>query len=78
MTETSTYKSSQYAETYLEVGKSVTATWPKEVFLLVLVKNRLSPGTSTGDFAISYQYGDLDPDEVVSRMSQAERDAYNN
>ncbi len=30
----------------------------------------------TGDFILSYQYNDRDPDTVISLMSEAERDAY--
>ena len=67
VTETSTYKSQRYTETYLEVGKSVKATWPNELFLLILVDS--STPTATGDFTISYQYSDLDPDDVIARMT---------
>ena len=52
VTETSTYKSQRYVETYLEVGKSVTATWPNEIFILILV-DQGSAG-ELGDFTISY------------------------
>ena len=76
VTETSTYKSQRYVETYLEVGKSVTATWPNEIFILILVDQ--GAAGETGDFTISYQYSDLDPDDVINRMTQAERDAYYN
>ena len=65
MTETSTYKSQDYVETYLKVGEPVSATWPNEVFILVLV----GEGNNIGSYTISYQYSDLDPDQVLSRMT---------
>lgn len=64
-----------YTETTLKVGEPISATWPNEVFILVLVD---VGAPSIGSFTISYQYSDVDPDEVIKKMTQAERDAYLN
>lgn len=56
----------------MPVGETYTATFPNEVFLLVLADD----SGESGDFTISYQFIDLDPEEVLIQMSQAERDAY--
>jgi len=78
MVETSTYKSQNFRETQLVLGQQVKAEWPNEIFVLVIVNTNGGGGLLFGDFAISYQYEDRIPEEVLKGMTQEERDLYNN
>lgn len=63
--ETLTYKSSEFKEETLKEGDTYTATFPNEVFLLL----RADSTDLNGEFTISYQFNDLDPEEVLRRMT---------
>ena len=61
------------------MGKSYTAVWPNEIFLVVVVVPPVGNNPATkGDFAIGYQYADLVPEEVLLTLTQEERDEYYN
>ena len=70
--ETKTYKYSEFTEESLTNGKSFVATYPNEVFVLVMTDET----QNYGDFTISYQFIDRDPEEVIRNMSEDERLAY--
>ena len=60
-------------ETSEEGGESTETTEPVEEEPAVPVFEEVA---LTGDFIISYQYNDRDPNLVIQLMSEAERDAY--